>query len=102
MVRACQDALLAQIQSALAHLMHVKIALHNCENGIVALVQYSIGKGWKSYEMQQCTSDPLERCCRFGYSSLQCTGMSSCICKCKALPCLKIMLHNGYLNREGN
>lgn len=40
------DALLAKVQHTFAHLPQIQAALHHCQNGIVALVQYSIGKGW--------------------------------------------------------
>lgn len=47
-----REALFAQLQRTLAHLVHVKAAFHNSDDGIVALIQDGIGKSWKSYKMQ--------------------------------------------------
>ena len=67
----CSTALPAESGDTLTNFVHVQVALDHCHYWVVALAEHSIGKGWKTDQMQQCACDLLKRCNRFVSASLQ-------------------------------
>lgn len=67
----CSDALPAESRHTLTNFVQVQVALDHCDNWVVALAEHSIGKGWKTDQVQQSTDDLLKRGNIFVLATLQ-------------------------------